>query len=196
MKKQFLFVMAFVLTFGLTGQLFAQDDMNARKSKTKSNLSNDRAGVTNPEVCKVKIRSTTSGCEIAFTNEVKSPRDAASGMATGKRTHKPIVITHELDKSSPLLMKDASKQAAGKVTVNDLSVMVKSGGKSKRISVVNNEFTLPADGIDDDCDMILSWSWGMSNSGATERCELPLKLTMENGACVAINKKGTGATNR
>lgn len=39
----------------------------------------------------------------AAEHEVVSPRDAASGMATGKRTHKPFVITKELDKASPLL---------------------------------------------------------------------------------------------
>jgi hypothetical protein len=32
---------------------------------------------------------------------VVSPRDAASGLPTGKRMHKPFVITKELDKSSP-----------------------------------------------------------------------------------------------
>jgi type VI secretion system secreted protein Hcp len=32
-----------------------------------------------------------------------SPRDPASGLPTGKRMHKPFVITKELDKSSPLL---------------------------------------------------------------------------------------------
>jgi type VI secretion system secreted protein Hcp len=40
---------------------------------------------------------------IAAEHEVLSPRDASSGLATGKRTHKPFVITKELDKSSPLL---------------------------------------------------------------------------------------------
>jgi hypothetical protein len=34
---------------------------------------------------------------------IVSPRDSASGLPTGKRQHKPIVITKELDKSSPLL---------------------------------------------------------------------------------------------
>src|SRR5690349_18385178 len=33
----------------------------------------------------------------------QGPRDPASGLPTGKRQHKPIVITKELDKSSPLL---------------------------------------------------------------------------------------------
>lgn len=40
---------------------------------------------------------------ISLSHEIVSPRDAASGQATGKRQHKPFVITKELDKSSPLL---------------------------------------------------------------------------------------------
>src|SRR5438309_5230899 len=40
---------------------------------------------------------------IAFNHEVVSPRDAASGLPTGKRQHKPMQITKELDKSTPLL---------------------------------------------------------------------------------------------
>jgi type VI secretion system secreted protein Hcp len=40
---------------------------------------------------------------MAAEHEVLSPRDASSGLATGKRAHKPFVITKELDKSSPLL---------------------------------------------------------------------------------------------
>jgi type VI secretion system secreted protein Hcp len=41
----------------------------------------------------------------AFQHEIVSPRDVASGQATGKRQHKPLVITKELDKASPLLYK-------------------------------------------------------------------------------------------
>jgi len=40
---------------------------------------------------------------IAVSHEIISPRDAASGLPTGKRQHKPLVITKEIDKSSPLL---------------------------------------------------------------------------------------------
>jgi len=39
----------------------------------------------------------------AFSQEVVSPRDPASGLATGKRQHKPLLIVKEIDKSSPLL---------------------------------------------------------------------------------------------
>jgi type VI secretion system secreted protein Hcp len=40
---------------------------------------------------------------IAVSHQIVSPRDAASGLATGKRQHLPFIITKELDKSSPLL---------------------------------------------------------------------------------------------
>ncbi|HEY4355208.1 MAG TPA: Hcp family type VI secretion system effector [Acidobacteriaceae bacterium] len=39
----------------------------------------------------------------AVSHSVVSPRDPASGLPTGKRMHKPFVITKEVDKSSPLL---------------------------------------------------------------------------------------------
>ena len=40
---------------------------------------------------------------IAVSHEVVSPRDSESGLATGKRMHKPLVITKELDRATPLL---------------------------------------------------------------------------------------------
>ena len=40
---------------------------------------------------------------IAVNHEIASPRDVATGMATGKRQHKPFTITKQIDKSSPLL---------------------------------------------------------------------------------------------
>ncbi len=42
---------------------------------------------------------------IAFDHEIISPRDAATGQATGRRQHKPLVITKELDKSTTALSK-------------------------------------------------------------------------------------------
>lgn len=39
-----------------------------------------------------------------WTHEITSPRDAASGLPTGRRQHRPITIIKELDRASPLLM--------------------------------------------------------------------------------------------
>ncbi len=48
---------------------------------------------------------------IGISHEVTSPRDAASGLPTGKRQHKPFTITLEIDKSSPLLKRGLKKGA-------------------------------------------------------------------------------------
>jgi type VI secretion system secreted protein Hcp len=39
-----------------------------------------------------------------LSHAITSPRDAASGQASGKRMHKPFVITKELDKSTPMFL--------------------------------------------------------------------------------------------
>jgi type VI secretion system secreted protein Hcp len=39
---------------------------------------------------------------IAASHSIVSPRDAASGLSTGKGQHEPFVITKELDQSTPL----------------------------------------------------------------------------------------------
>jgi type VI secretion system secreted protein Hcp len=40
---------------------------------------------------------------IAFQHEIVAPRNPQSGLPTGKRMHKPLVVTKELDRSTPLL---------------------------------------------------------------------------------------------
>ncbi len=41
---------------------------------------------------------------IGFHHNIISPKDAASGLPTGKRQHKPLTIIKEIDKSTPLLL--------------------------------------------------------------------------------------------
>ena len=40
---------------------------------------------------------------LGFNHEIVAPRDAATGLPTGKRQHKPISVTKPVDKSTPLL---------------------------------------------------------------------------------------------
>jgi type VI secretion system secreted protein Hcp len=42
---------------------------------------------------------------IGWSHELVSPRDAASGLPTGKRQHKPFTVTAQIDKATPLLHK-------------------------------------------------------------------------------------------
>ncbi|MGH9561115.1 MAG: Hcp family type VI secretion system effector, partial [Terracidiphilus sp.] len=57
----------------------------------------------------------------------QAPRDIASGQASGKRMHKPFVITKEIDKSSPML---AAACASGK---HFPSAMVDIGAKQYKL---------------------------------------------------------------
>jgi type VI secretion system secreted protein Hcp len=41
---------------------------------------------------------------IGLSHEIISPRDPASGLPTGKRQHKPLVITKQMDSATPLFL--------------------------------------------------------------------------------------------
>jgi type VI secretion system secreted protein Hcp len=72
----------------------------------------------NPEVPSgvLRVKADSAG--------IISPRDAASGLPTGKRQHKPFVITKELDKSSPLLTKAlANNEALKEMTLTFFQAM-------------------------------------------------------------------------
>lgn len=151
-------------------------------------------------------------------SEVKSPRDAATGQSSGKRQHKPMTITKEYDKSSPKLAESVSSPEAtaakggsgggkvsvqdlsfSKVNVQDISFMVRCGGKSTKVSCDGGECEIPIDCPNGECTLIASWSWGASNSGSSStgsassgRCSVDFLLQIEDGVCtaMAINEKG------
>ena len=52
--------------------------------------------------CTFKGRDGTS-VVVGLSHSIVSPRDPASGLPTGKRQHKPLVITKYIDKATPLL---------------------------------------------------------------------------------------------
>lgn len=56
------------------------------------------AGSYQVEVCDEKGVAVKS--DVALSHSISGPRDSASGLATGKRMHKPMTITKELDKRS------------------------------------------------------------------------------------------------
>ena len=59
---------------------------------------------TSPIVGSVTTQGYEGYIEVDVADHsIVSPRDAASGLATGKRQHKPFVITKSTDKATPLL---------------------------------------------------------------------------------------------
>src|SRR5262249_34546565 len=56
---------------------------------------------------------------VAYQYSVASPRDPASGLPTGRRQHRPVVVTHELGSSSPQFFAAAvTNEALDKVVIN------------------------------------------------------------------------------
>lgn len=188
MKKLNLLITA-LLIFSVSA-LVAQETNDVLKTKTKSNQSNDRTMVTDTESLTVKVRTTDNGVEVAFAQAIVSPRDAASGLPTGKRQHKPYVFTKQYDKSSPVLAKSGSGGGSGKASMSDLSVMFTARGRTTKLPVSNGTFTLPADGKDDDCDLVLSWSWGETQSGSNKsKASASFKVSVQDGALVSVKEK-------
>ena len=198
MKKQFIITVAFIAITSFTSQLFAQNSAdNQRASWDLAKGKGMRCSVVSTEegcsfnFTKIEWKNT-QGKEngrkqgqspIIFTvssidnsvSQVKSPRDAASGLATGKRMHKPFVITKELDKSSPMLAQgtsstdagsDATTQESGlgtgKVSMQDISITSaqSSGLGTGKVSMSDFHFVVKNAGkttdivcVDGECDI-------------------------------------------
>jgi len=75
----------------------------------------------------LRIRCADGAVAEAFAHNVTSPRDAASGQASGRRMHKPFVIAKELDAASTAA---TSGKSVGWDIKTNKSVRTASGGKT------------------------------------------------------------------
>ena len=137
-------------------------------------------------------------------SEVKSPKDAASGQSSGKRQHKSMGVSSSSASSDATAVR-GSGGGTGKVNVNDISISKvnvqdfhftkRCGGKTTKISCASGECEIPVgDCPNGDCVITADWSWGMSQSGTSNRCSVEFSLEIVDGVCHAINTKGTGGT--
>ena len=220
MKKKIFIIASLFALLGFSGQLFGQENINTSESNvsvnkatintTRSNIKHNKSEMADviQNQCMVSILSNEAGCDIVFTNQVKSPRDAASGLATGKRMNKPMAFSVNSSDNAVSEIVSPRDAASGLSTGrrspgNPIGGLTIKGGKNPGGNQFNNlvanngQFNLPPDCPDGDCDLILSWSWGASNSGSAKTyCQCHFILTMEAGAFMAIKTKGTGASNR
>lgn len=210
MKKQiFILVGLFVISF--SSLLFAQETIT--KQKTKSNNANERTITPNQVDCVVKISPKDNGCIIVFNTEIVSPRDAASGLPTGKKMHKPISFVVSLNDNTiteVIAPRDmATGQATGKSSSAPTAIVSKgtyswikdSFDKGYKQSVKstpfeNGEFSLPADCDDGNYELEISFTYqkiemryGDAKSSKTYvSCHFTIEI--EGGACRSIKEKG------
>jgi hypothetical protein len=170
------------------------EEATAKITKSRSNIQNNKTTTTNvtPATCLVIIKCTDGSCTVDYAN-------ANSGAE--KRMHKPFVITKELDVTKP--RDAASGLATGKTTeqsISDVTAKVThedSWSAPIKLSLVNGEYVLPIECKNGKCEIELSWSWGASNSSSTRTYTGGrFILEMDNGICtdMAINTKGTSGT--
>lgn len=145
----------------------------------ESNASSTGTGHGTGKVSVNDLHFRQSPSAITFHYTVKSPRDAASGQASGKRDHasgqasgkrdhasgqasgkrqhKPVTFVKEIDKSSPMLMKTMDKSTP-KLMLATFTVDDDCDGIVGKISATNSK----KEHIE-----IYSWSWGESNHGSS-----------------------------
>ena len=229
MKKSIFITVALFAFTSITSQLFAQDASKTAgydlKKAVKCRISQTENGCSivfesSPSSAATGTAKSKKGYDYYMAkssfsvsatdnsvSEIVSPRDAASGLPTGKRQHKPISISSEVDKTSPIVAESVSGAEAsaakgsgggsGKVNVQDISFTKRCGGKTTKISCDGGDCEIPTyDCPNGDCSLIASWSWGVSQGGSSKRCSVDFLLEIEDGVCtkMAINEKGTGGT--
>ena len=190
MKPKFFIAVACIAATTIMAQAQAQENTQALKEKT-----------TKKSVSVVNLRCGDGSCIVSF-GEVATAKEAGSGMATGKRMHKPFVITKEFSVSAkdnavteittPANAK-SSTGAGPRVSVSDISFSIQAKGMPKTmLEVEDSQAVIPARCPNGACQMVASWSWGASNGVAPKRCEKTFVLTMEDGVCKGISENGKG----
>jgi hypothetical protein len=82
MKSKIVFTLAFMVLSCTVNSILAQDAALKAGYNVKSSV-------------KCRVMPTPEGCTVVFDNAVVAPRDAASGLATGKRQYAPIILVKE-----------------------------------------------------------------------------------------------------
>ena len=203
MKKSIFITVALFAFTSITSQLVAQEAI--LKTRTKSNQTNEKSIATNQLDCVVKIKPTENGCFIIFDNAIVSPRDAASGLPTGKRMHKPVSFfvspsdktIVEVKSSNDMVSTQAksttkqttSSEAVSKTTGTPIGGIIVKGGKNPggkefdNIVVTDGEFPLPPDLTDGEYELTISFTYQkmemMNNSDKTSKSYVSGRFIIE-----------------
>lgn len=200
----------------ISGQLSSQEMIT--KQKTKSNNTNERTSTSNQVDCVVKISPTDNGCSIVFDHTIVSPRDAASGLPTGKRMHKPVSFYISPSDNTIVEVSSTSNMVSGQASVikttttsppdvsnapgNPIKGISVKGGKNpggnqlNNIVVTNGEFSLPANLEDGEYEMSISFTYQKIEFDYKEKANSKsyvsgrFILDIDGGVCRSIKEKG------
>jgi type VI secretion system secreted protein Hcp len=110
-----------------------------------------------------------------LSHEIISPRDPASGLPTGKRQHKPIVITKELDKTTPLLL---NALVSNETLTSVLIGLLRNGQQVATITLTNASIADYTDHGDTEHWSLtyqkITWTWLDGGITASDDWEAPV----------------------
>lgn len=215
MKHSILIRLIIIIVSCFSNQLVAQESIT--KQKTKSNNTNERTSSANQVDCIVRIKPTNNGVSIVFDNANVSPRDAASGLPTGKRMHKPVSFVVSPSDNTIVEVKSSGDFVSGqandiaksttssgvvsKASGTPIGGIIVKGGKNpggsqfNKIVITDGEFSLPADLEDGEYEMSVSFTYQkieMNNNEKNSKSYVSGRFILEidGGACRSIRESG------
>ena len=207
----------------ISNQVFAQEAI--LKTRTKSNNTNEKSSSTNQLDCKVRIKPADNGISIVFDNAIVSPRDAVSGLPTGKRMHKPVSFIVSPSENTITEVTSTSTMVSGQSSVSKKTttstpepsnapgnpikgISVKGGrnpggnmGSFDKIVITDGEFSLPADLADGEYEMSISFTYQKIEMGSADSKNSRsfvsgrFILDIDGGVCRSIKEKGVSVKN-
>jgi hypothetical protein len=213
--KKVIITIVVVLISCFSNQLVAQESIT--KQKTKSNNTNERTSAANQVDCVVRIKPTNNGVSIVFDNANVSPGDAANGLPTAKRMHKPVSFfvspgdntIVEVESSGDFVFGQANDTAksttssgvVSKASGTPIGGIIVKGGKNpggsqfNKIVITDGEFALPTDLADGTYDMSVSFTYQkieMNNNEKNSKSYVSGRFILEidGGACRSIRESG------
>lgn len=217
MKRKIIFTLSFIAFWFTTNHIYAQEIAAVAKTAgydVKKNIkcrvaatadgstvvfeNSDATGMLAGKRQHAPIRIIKEYRVSAADNsvyEVRSPRDLATGQATGRMQQK-------VEEIAEVNAVASTGMGVGKVSMQDFHFVVSNKDTKRELAATNGECDLPTDLPDGTYTMTSSWSWGMSQSGGTNTggmsagrnsdkwCSVDFLLEIKNGDYVAINEKG------
>lgn len=96
---------------------------------------------------------------LGYSHTVTAPREAGSGLATGRRQYQPLLIRKRIDKASPLLMRAMGRNevfASLRIAITETGQT--GGGKGSTVTITLTDARIVAvthGDCDDDCDGVM-----------------------------------------
>jgi hypothetical protein len=187
------------------GKVMGADDWEAPNAKVAQGQHIKKGLLT------CRVTPTDNGCVITMENSVKSPRDAASGLPTGKRMHKPMSFLVSSSDNSVTEVKSprdvATGQSTGKRQHKPIRIPKEYNASTPKLAgiAVSSSDSPPSEIAIDEPGVhkvsIQNFHFTMSCGGKTTQitcvdgvCEIPVG-ECPNGSCSAIASWSWGASN-